>query len=227
MNEEPNPYEPPRADPLPVASGMGDSDSGSLWRVMDGKLQVRHMASLPDICIDGAPEGEPGRRYSQAMHRVPRGITGLVWVVVGVVALSGWLPLNNLTIFILCVANALPVAVSEPRVLFFRSHSAMRAARSSSSWWLALFVAAVASAFFFPSGSGFYEAGGTFNVIALLGGPLLLLRSIMDSGFGQARKREDGWFELKGIAPAAIARLEELQKRMPPSMKAPRSNKSS
>ena len=68
MNEEPNPYAPPAIHEEPHLSGS--PDSGRLWRVMDGQLEVRHLASLPNVCVAGSQEGESGAYQSTLMPRV-------------------------------------------------------------------------------------------------------------------------------------------------------------
>jgi hypothetical protein len=62
MSAEFNPYMPPEVEE-PSVRPMGMPD-GCRWRIEEGKLLVRDLASLPDVCIFGAPEAEPGLRVS-------------------------------------------------------------------------------------------------------------------------------------------------------------------
>ncbi len=220
MNEEPDPYAPPRADLPAGAEVVGDS--GSLWRVVEGRLQVRHMAQLPDVCLSGGAAGEPGGRHSVFMRRIPGWLTGAVWLTTGFLALPGWLPLKFGGIFILSIVNALPLAETPPRVLFFRSHSSLREGRLRAWAWFVPYAAIVGGTFLFHRSKDVFEAGGTFNIMTLGLGAWVLVRSFCDRGYGRARKLADGWFELLGIPSSVIARLEEIQQGKPPAMQEPR-----
>lgn len=216
MNEELDPYAPPRADPLPSVAAAVE-DSGSLWRVVDGRVQVRHMAKLPDIYLDGAPDDGFGRPHTQVMTRLPATLNGALWLPVGIAVLLGWLPLNGVVLFLFCVSNALQlVRIKEPRVSFLLRVPAPGAARWRAWLWPVFYFAAIGAAYYLSWNRGTSEAGGFINIFLLASGTMATLRLVVDKGFGHARKCGDGWFELKGIKPAFIARLEEIQQQRPP-----------
>ncbi len=210
------PYSPPRVDSVPEFPSVGDS--GSLWRVVDGRLQVRHMAQLPDISIDGAPNDAPRECYAQAMTRLPVYLNGVLWLPVGIAVSLRWLRLDGVILFLVCVWFALLfVKVKEPHVFFYR-----RILTSADRWrsWLRSFccLSVVMYANSLAWKKGGLESFGWFNSILLTFGTIAALQLAVDRGFGHVRKRTDGWFELKGIRPAVIARLEEIQQRQPPHM---------
>ena len=219
MNDEPNPYTPPQADPWPAVSDISYPDSGTLWRVVAGKLQVRHMASLPDIAIKGEPEGEPGRRMSMVIRIMPEWLYGVLWLGVAAVGLTGWLS-DDMFIYLFLAAAFLPDFLGKKvRVMMFRTNAEMR----RTTLWIVLFVALLIGLIFVAP---FFETpelllfwkGGTLSLIAFYFGVLHLIHHFKGGSLGWGRGREDGWFQVSGIAPAAIARLEELQQRMPPGM---------
>ncbi|WP_265594534.1 hypothetical protein [Haloferula sp. BvORR071] len=220
MNHELNPYAPPAGHEEPRVSGS--PDSGRLWRVMDDRLEVRHLANLPNVCVAGSLEAEPGAYQSMLMRRVPPWWIGVVWLVFGILAFVGWLSLSPLPFALVTIANILATTSKEPRVEFFRSHSASRSSAMRTWLWMAgIFVGMVVVIYLESHKGVIFRACGPINIAVLLLGALILLRSIRDSRFGMASKLSDGWYEMRGIAPAVIARLEEIQRLTPPDMEPP------
>lgn len=206
-----NPYAPPRADPLPLSPG-GD-DSGSLWRVLEGRLQFRDGASLPDgLCISGAPAGEPGSRISLKLETR----SWLSWLrsvgllAVGMAGLAGLAPgyRVQMGMFYVCLLSA--ALGKKPRILVFRSTRHLRA----NSLRVLLLVGAVGLVVFFdrlPS----WLVSDIFIYLALAIGCLNLL-FYWTGRVPPLRRLADGWYEWLRLPPAVVLRLEEIQQRQPP-----------
>lgn len=184
MSEEFNPYLPPEVEE-PSARPMGMPD-GCRWRVEEGKLLVRDRASLPDVCIFGAPDAEPGLRVS-----VP-------------LAVNASLRLGK-----------------KIRVMMYQSHQA-RATRRRKTWtvWMVMALLAVVTAIL---RNAIRQHESIFLATALCLGSASgwwLRRSNL-----QIRPRGEGWYELRGVGPDVIGRLEEIQKRETISQEPARSEK--
>ncbi|WP_367870346.1 hypothetical protein [Luteolibacter sp. Populi] len=212
MNPEPDidPYAPPASDPtLPPLS---PADSGSLWRVVGGRLQVRKSASLPDVCIDGSPDHEPGQRYPLEFSTLLPGISTATWCVFLAILFS--YNLKPMFLFLGCgIVMVLPwLFEKKVRVLAFRSRRSAGRSRLLEILLLAGFVGFAFAAMNFPrdpAGSYFYLL--PFGVLAVLA---ILSHFIPGRTPSRAKALPGDWFELKGIAPAAITRFEELQQRL-------------
>ena len=214
MNSETNPYAPPSVDPTP--SSAASQDGGKLWRVVDGRLQVRNMASLPDVCVYGYPEGEPGTRVSVVLQTLPNWVGQLSWLAA--VAMVFWEGLGWQWMFaIVLSALILPGLLSKKvRLMVFRSQ---RVARLSIFILRGiLFPVAMGVAVYgalsyefrwewLPSG---WHAGVAVGAVLLLG---FLLNLIPGKGPARAVALKGGWFEVKDTAPEAVRRLEEIQQR--------------
>jgi hypothetical protein len=68
MNEEPNPYAPPRVE---VAVPVASAGTGHGWRIENNKLLVRDGAVLPEICILGGDPLLPLDRSWLRLDTVP------------------------------------------------------------------------------------------------------------------------------------------------------------
>ena len=210
-----DPYAPPRADPTTAPAVV--NDSGSLWRVVDGRLQFREMASLPDVCISGSPPGEPGTRTSlalesQALMGWVRGVALLLLAIIGLAGVIPWPKAKTLLFF---AAFLLPgLLAKKPRILVFRSKRKESAVYGRSlliGLGFLLLVHLLRMFWERPSPEDFLLhvalVMGIVQVVLLLSGKLPHVRPL-----------GDGWFEWRKLPPAAIHRLKEIQQRTPPYM---------
>lgn len=216
MTEDFNPYIPPKAGE-PSARPLAVPD-GSLWRVDDGKLLVRNMASLPDYCIISGPGDDPGKRHSIKIH-ISQPWTKFVWVL-PLLALAlggtGYLGQETRSWFLIAsgiVALSPRILGEKLRVMTFQSDRASRLIRSKR-------LLAYFSASFLAAGIvHLIQSNGLlpehWNMIVLVG-ILCCFYSLLDfmplrvpSG---ALKAGDGWFEMKGVNCEMITRLTEIQK---------------
>jgi hypothetical protein len=208
MTHEPNPYAPPEVDP---AAPNVYPDSGSLWRIADGRLQVRNQASLPDVCIYGSPEREPGTRSSIVFNTTPEFVVGITWIALGLALIAGLVP-RELTFPMIFIVLAPMLFGKKVRVLAFRSGDATRSAGVRN---LVSMVISIAVDFALARYASFLPWRiPTLAAMALVFGVVRLVRFGVGKRFGWARFLKDGWFEIPGIAPAAIVRLEEIQRRL-------------
>lgn len=218
MNEEPNPYTPPQVDAWPAVSGIEYPNSGTLWRVVDGKLQVRPAASLPDVAIDGSPPGETGKRMALVIRIMPEWLFGLLWLAIAAARLYERVSYNVFLLMFFAVAFLPALLGKRLRVQLYRTNAEIMRATLRYLVTIAVIIGLIFAGPFF----GLREIlpvreGGVLAIIALYYGCLHLFHHLRGGSLGWARAVGDGWFELKGIAPAAIASLEALQQRIPPS----------
>lgn len=218
MNGELDPYAPPRADPVPAMVAIpGGKDSGSRWRVVEGRLEVRQKASLPDIPLDGSQPGTPGTRYPLLFETsaLPGAVRAVGLLLLGIACLAGVLS-SPFTGNLLLLATAVGPGWLKPRlrVRGFRS-------KSQDSAFVLVALLAISTVGFlllaiasrwpevFPAYCGIYlgMALGVYQLILILRGKV-----------PPAREVGDGWFHLKGAAPQAIRRLEEIQQGQPPQL---------
>lgn len=226
MNDQPNPYRPPQADPWPAVSGIQYPNSGTLWRIVDGKLQVQPTASLPDVAVDGSPEAAAGKRMALVVRVMPEWLYGVLWLGIAGARLAGWVSYDVFLLMFFAVAFLPGLLGKRLRVELYRSNAEIT--RTTVRFLVVIVILVgllvVAPLLGWTAVSGFWE-GGTLALIGVYYGVLHLFHHFRGGSLGWARNAGDGWFELKGIAPAAIARLEDLEKRMPPSLAGAISNK--
>jgi hypothetical protein len=212
MSGEVDPYAPPSVDPARPSSAS--QDGGKLWRVVDDRLQVRNMASLPDVCVYGYPEEEPGTRVFLVLQTLPNWVVQLSWLAV--VATVFWEGLGWQWMFaIVLSALILPGLLSKKvRLMVFRSQRAVRLSILRGILFPVVMGVAVYGALSYesrwewlPSG---LHAGVAVGAVLFLG---FLLNLIPRKGPARAVALKDGWFEVKGTAPEAVRRLEEIQQR--------------
>ncbi len=211
MNSEPNPYAPPSVDPTRPSSAS--QDSGKLWRVVDDRLQVRNMASLPDVCVYGYPEGEPGTRQSLVLKTLPEWARQLMVLPALAILFLENLGVAGVGIFFLAIV--LPGFLGKKvRLMIFRSRRAERGLmfrRVALPILVGVAVYATLRVGFHrewlpPEMSRFVPLGAVVVI-------LLLLNFLPSRGPTRAITLNDGWFEVKGTAPEAVRRLEEIQQR--------------
>jgi hypothetical protein len=212
MSGEVDPYAPPAVDPTQPSSAW--HDGGKLWRVERGRLQVRNLASLPDVCVYGYPEEEPGTRVSLVLQTLPAWVGQLLWLPVVFVLFQddlGW----TLAFAVIFGALVLPGMLSKKvRLMVFRSRRAARLLTLRGILFPLVMGGAVYGALTYevrwewlPSE---LHAGVAVGAVLLLG---FLLNFIPMKGPARAVALGDGWFEVKGTAPEAVQRLEEIQQR--------------
>lgn len=212
MNPEPNPYAPPSVDPTRPSVSQ---DSGKLWRVLDGRLQVRNLASLPDVCVYGYPAEEPGTRESLVLQTTPGWVWHLLWLPAAAFMIWSDDPMGSWSMGIFFAVIFLPgLLAKKVRIMIFRSR---RASRSLSFRILAgPLLIGLAMYMGFQSQLGWEWLPQRLRselpwVAVLLA--VFFWNLIPVKGPARVAAREDGWFEVKGTAPAAIARLAEIQQR--------------
>lgn len=216
MKPEPNPYAPPAVDPSRPSSAS--QDGGKLWRVEGHRLQVRNLASLPDVCVYGYPEGEPGTRVSLALRTLPAWVGQLCWLPVVFVLFQedlGW----EWTFAVIFGALILPGLLSKKvRLMVFRSQRAARLLTLRGILFPVVMVAAVYGALSYESRWEWLpselDTEVAVGAVLFLG---FLLTLIPMKGPARAVALKDGWFEVKGTAPEAITRLAEIQQRAAPA----------
>jgi hypothetical protein len=210
---EVDPYVPPAVDPTRPSSAW--QDSGKLWRVIDGRLQVRNMASLPDVCVYGYPEEEPGKRVSMVLQTLPNWIGQLIWLAAVVFMIWSDYPIEW-TMILFFGAIFLPGWLAKKvRIMIFQSRRAARRLMLRGSVFPVALVLTI-----FLAGSyevqwkwEFFGLGGGADLAILLLLFLLFLNLLPTQGPSRAKTLGDGWFEVIGTAPGAVARLEEIQHR--------------
>lgn len=218
MKGELDPYAPPRADPLPAAATL-PVDSGSLWRVVDGRLQFRDGAVLPDIGPDGSPNGEPGPPFSLVLETksLPALVRGLGLLLLGIIFAARMFPSGGVWTswffaFFLAVAWLPRWLGPKIRLQVFRSKPKEQAALYRGLLWVfAVAILQFSAQMRWPgirpeefwAYMGMTFASYQFVLLATGKAP-------------PAREVEDGWFEWKGLKPEAIPHLEEIQQRHPP-----------
>jgi hypothetical protein len=201
MSDLLNPYTPPSIEPSAPRMEVPD---GSLWRVEDGRLLVRNYASLPDVCIHGSPPEEPGGRKSLVFrNRRP-------WVFLLLVSIVGIASVTDPDAFrmsLLLMGALNEAAAQRVRVMVFEATGT--AARRLFRWAFAFVAFMVLVSAVFRGGWNFDAVGEAVAFAVLYLGAYAAFYF-----FGRrARRQGKGWFELKGIAPAAIARLAEIQQQ--------------
>ena len=221
MKTEENPYAVPQAPALTKAAPK----EGALWYVSEGVLHVRDGASLPDVCLSGVSSSEPGKRQSIALDWCP------AWARhvpdIGYLGLMIWfarqlgtddIPTGGHSLFIvLLVGMALPAALvrltgKRGNLHIYRSGQAER--NDIRRWWFENAPAAI------------IVIGGCLILNRIypdfiMSGGLVLMICLPTSIIGLLERRykvravefENGWFGLANVAPAAIARLEEIERR--------------
>lgn len=213
MNSEPNPYAPPSVDPTRPLSAS--QDSGKLWRVVDGRLQVRTMASLPDVCVYGYPEEEPGKRVSMVLQTLPNWVNQMIWLSAAALMIWSDYPIEW-TMILFFGAIFLPGWLAKKvRIMIFQSRRAARRSMLRGSVFPVVLVLTI-----FLAGTygvqwkwEFFGLGGRTDLAVLLLPLLLLSNLIPTKGPSRAKALNDGWFEVKGTAPEAVRRLEGIQQR--------------
>jgi hypothetical protein len=193
MTSEPNPYAPPSAAPMAPHGAV--LDAGKLWRVVDGHLEVRNTASLPDVCVYGYSEYEGGRRASLILSTQPPWFGPLLWLPFWVVIL--WSNLDASYLFGARRAGLLGLMRAVLVIAF-----------GVGVYWLLR-----------------YEDGldiGSDNLkqllfLCLIFFAILALRFMPGSGPSRVRTLSDSWFEVCGVPAAVVARLAEIQQRATPA----------
>ncbi len=208
-----DPYAPPRAEPLTVFSD--GNDSGSLWRVVDGRLQFRDGAVLPDIGPDGSPNGEPGPRFSLALETkaLPALMRGLGLPILGFASLSGILPWGGAKIGAFFPLFWLPYWLG-PKV---RIHLVRSKSRERSILYRLLFGTLAVGLLLSTVLLNWLKAHAADLLLypwIVLG--ILQLVLLITGKAPHAREVEDGWFEWSYLKPEAILHLEEIQRSRPP-----------
>lgn len=200
MSEPVNPYAPPSTDPS--APGIEVPD-GSLWRVEDGRLLVRDHASLPDVCIHGSPPEEPGARKSIAFRRWRPRVFLLFLVLASLLML-----VDQFRFFAIMVLIASEATDDKTRVMVFEG----RATAARYRFRRALGMIALTAVAFFA----FYRTpvGASLDRRFLYFGLLVAFNAYSFFFQQRAVRKADGWFELRRIAPSAIARLAEIQQQV-------------
>jgi hypothetical protein len=212
MSGEVDPYVPPAVDPTRPSSES--RDGGRLWRVIDDRLRVRNMASLPDVCVYGYAEEEPGTRVSMVLQTLPHWIGQILWWVAVVMMLWGDVRLEW-SFALICLAILLPNFLGKRvQIMIFRSR---RAARHLMLRGI-LFVSVMLGAIYFSSQYHiqwrweFFGINGDMGVgIILVAG--LLWNLIPTKGPSRVIPMGDGWFGVKGVHPEAVRRLAVIQQR--------------
>ena len=218
MNQEPNPYAPPQVDP--VATPLGIQDSGSLWRIVDGRLQFREMASLPNVSISGSQHGEPGTRFSLALEsRALVGwVRGVALLLLGAVGFAGLLHSHSAkTIAFFAVVSLPGLLGKKARILVFRSKRKESAINGRS--WLGALLVGMGSVLLIHLLRTYWvnlPAEDFLLLLAVVVGAVQLV-FLLAGKWPPVRTLGDGWFELRKVPPEAIRQLEEIQLRMPPN----------
>jgi hypothetical protein len=193
-----NPYAPPSTDPSAARVEVPD---GSLWLVHEGELFVRDRASLPDVCISGSRPEEPGTRRSVPIH------TSRWWVLLVLLSFSPALFAKSGILFLAAiVAGHLVSNIGKKiRVMVFESHRGL--IRKRLHHWIVVVGSAVLT-FWLIDSSGHWIASSEFSMVMVACG---FYWNFPGHRF-RAVPFKEGWYELRGIAPAAIARMEEIQR---------------
>ena len=214
MSGDLNPYAPPSSEAPEKQVAFPD---GSLWRVDEGRLLVRNMASLPDFCVHGSPEDQAGSRRSIVLQWVPR------WVIPVAILIPVAAMIESQVIGILGIYAALALAFVLPsilgkslRVMMFQSDETRIRQQRKLFSVLVLVEAIAAVAASFIKDAGLLPPvlrDRDFIFVFAFTGIILRLWLISSAGFRVA-PREEGWFELKGVDPGMIAHLSEIQQRV-------------
>ncbi len=218
MNMEPDPYAPPRVDPLPAAAAL-PLDSGSLWRVVDGHMQFRDGAVLPGIGPDGSPNVDSASQFPLVLETkaLPALVRGVGLLLLGVACLAGMFPFRGarigLLLALLFLGGFLPRWLgAKVQIQLFRSKSKEQAAVYR------VLLAALALGVLQFSARSLWPGIHPEEFWACMGmafGVYQLFLLVMGKA-PHAREVEDGWFEWKGLKQEAIPYLEEIQRRNPP-----------
>jgi hypothetical protein len=216
MNGEVDPYVPPAVDPTRPL--LESRDAGKLWQVVDGGLRVRNMASLPDVCIYGAPVEEPGTRVSLVLQTLPHWPGQLLWWLAVAMMLRGNVPLGW-SFVLICLAIVLSNFLGKRvRIMTFQSRRAARMSMFRGVLFPVVMGVAIYAALDYDIRWGWVPAGIRDEVgvgLVLLVGILFSLLPV--KGPARAVSLKDGWFEVKGAAPEAVQRLAEIQQRADPA----------
>lgn len=200
MNGDVNPYAPPSAEPSAPQTEVPD---GSLWRVEGGRLLVRNQASLPDICILGSPPEEPGKRTSVVFD------CWRLWNVLLFLTFCSLLMVVEQQILQILIFGALLASGAgggNVRVMVFEGRSTALRYRFRSA--ILLFVIAAVPIFLLEGVPSSASSNlGLLPVVVSFAAYYLFIQR-------KALRRDDGWFELRRIAPSAIARLAEIQQKV-------------
>jgi len=213
MNHQPDPYAPPRVDPVPPSPAV--RDGGKLWRVEGNRLEVRSMASLPDVCVYGYPEADSGRRVSLVLRAPPPWINQILLLAALAALLFGKLDGAGIVVTFMLAITFPSLIGKKVRLMVFRSQRATRRLMLP----LLVLPVLIGVALYISSNYeirwkwALLELDGRIGMggIALLG--VILLNLIPTKGPSRAVALKDGWFEVKGIAPEAVQRLAEIQQR--------------
>lgn len=213
MNE-PNPYAPPAVH----VGGELPPSTGPLWRITSGRLQVRNMASLPDVCVCGDPQTELGVRSSIVLESLPLWVKPVLFL--GIVIATQLTKLDwSIGVVLIMLAIFLPgLFAKRVKLMIFRSRRSERSVMIRKALSGVIFIAV-----FWASLN--YGIQWKWDLFGLHGqidvGMLALVCLFMDIIPGRGPSRVitlgDAWFEVKGTHPDALAKLEEIQGRVKPS----------
>ena len=211
MSEEVDPYVPPAVDPT---RSLASRDGGKLWRVVDDRLQVRNMGSLPDVCVYGYAEEEPGTRVSLVLQTLPAWIGWAIWLPALTIVLAREIPWQLGFVGILVALLLLHLLGKKVRLMIFRSRRAARHLTLRGILFLSVMLGAIyfSSKYHIQWRWEFFGISGDMGVgIILVAG--LLWKLIPTKGPSRVIPMGDGWFGVKGVHPDAVRRLAVIQQR--------------